>query len=66
MLTLSACQTAVGQNLGLGGLSVSSGARSVLASLWEVSDTGTAPLMIQFYNSFPEDITKAIASKSAG
>ncbi|MBD2176556.1 CHAT domain-containing protein [Pseudanabaena sp. FACHB-1998] len=61
MLTLSACQTAVGQNLGLGGLSVSSGAKSVLASLWEVSDTGTAPLMIQFYNSFPENITKAIA-----
>ena len=61
MLTLSACQTAVGQNLGLGGLAVSSGAKSVLASLWEVSDTGTAPLMIQFYNSFPENITKAIA-----
>ncbi|PZU96162.1 MAG: hypothetical protein DCE90_10485 [Pseudanabaena sp.] len=65
MLTLSACQTAVGQNLGLGGLAISSGAKSVLASLWEVSDSGTAPLMIQFYNSFPENITKAIALQRA-
>ena len=65
MLTLSACQTAVGQNLGLGGLAASSGARSVLASLWEVSDIGTAPLMIEFYNSFPENITKAIALQRA-
>jgi len=65
MLTLSACETAVGQNLGLGGLSISSGARSVLASLWQVSDAGTAPLMIQFYNSFPENITKAIALQRA-
>ncbi len=65
MLTLSACQTSVGQSLGLGGLAVSSGARSVLASLWEVSDIGTAPLMIEFYNSFPDNITKAIALQKA-
>ncbi|MBD2177938.1 CHAT domain-containing protein [Pseudanabaena sp. FACHB-1998] len=65
MLTLSACQTAVGNNLGISGLAVESGARSVLASLWEVSDTGTAPLMISFYNAFPDAVNKAQAMQTA-
>jgi CHAT domain-containing protein len=65
MLTLSACQTAVGNNLGLSGLAVESGAKSVLASLWEVSDAGTAPLMISFYKAFPDAIHKAQAVQQA-
>ena len=65
MLTLSACQTAVGNNLGISGLSVESGAKSVLASLWEVSDAGTAPLMISFYKAFPNAIHKAQAIQQA-
>ena len=65
MLTLSACQTAVGNNLGISGLAVESGAKSVLASLWEVSDAGTAPLMISFYKSFPHAINKAQAMQQA-
>jgi len=65
MLTLSACQTAVGNNLGISGLAVESGAKSVLASLWEVSDAGTAPLMISFYKSFPNAINKAQAMQQA-
>ena len=65
MLTLSACQTAVGNNLGISGLAVESGARSVLASLWEVSDAGTAPLMISFYKSFPDAANKAQAMRQA-
>jgi CHAT domain-containing protein len=65
MLTLSACQTAVGNNLGLGGLSVSSGVRSVLASLWAVSDTGTVPLMLSFYSRFADAPSKAIALQKA-
>jgi CHAT domain-containing protein len=65
MLALSACQTAVGNNLGISGLAVESGARSVLASLWEVSDTGTAPLMISFYKAFPDAVNKAQAMKKA-
>jgi CHAT domain-containing protein len=65
MLTLSACQTAVGNNLGISGLAVESGARSVLASLWEVSDSGTAPLMISFYKAFPEAVNKAQAMQQA-
>lgn len=65
LLTLSACETAVGQNLGLAGLAVDSGAKSVLASLWEVSDAGTAPLMIRFYRSLPNAPSKAIALQEA-
>ena len=41
MLTLSACQTAAGDDrsaLGLAGLAVKVGARSALAALWEVDD----------------------------
>ena len=65
MMTLSACETAVGSNLGISGLAIESGARSVLASLWTVSDAGTAPLMISFYRDFPEAVNKAAALRSA-
>lgn len=65
LLTLSACETAVGQNLGLAGLAVDSGAKSVLASLWNVSDAGTAPLMIRFYQGLPTATSKAIAMQEA-
>jgi len=65
MLTLSACETAVGNNLGISGLAVESGARSILASLWEVSDVGTAPLMISFYKAFPNALSKATALRQA-
>ncbi|MEY3304705.1 MAG: CHAT domain-containing protein [Pseudanabaena sp.] len=65
MLTLSACDTAVGNNLGISGLAVESGARSILASLWAVSDVGTAPLMISFYKAFPNALSKATALRQA-
>ncbi|MCY7333312.1 MAG: CHAT domain-containing protein [Pseudanabaena sp. CAN_BIN31] len=65
MLTLSACETAVGNNLGISGLAVESGARSILASLWKVSDVGTAPLMISFYKAFPNALSKATALRQA-
>jgi len=52
LLILSACQTAVGDTraaLGLAGVSIRAGVRSVLGSLWRVSDASTAELMKQFY-----------------
>ncbi|MEG4109043.1 CHAT domain-containing protein [Microcoleus sp. S13_C5] len=52
LLVLSACNTALGDEeaeLGFAGLAVASGARSALASLWEVSDEGTLGLMTEFY-----------------
>ena len=52
LLVLSACQTAVGDQraaLGLAGVAVRAGARSVLGSLWRVHDASTTELMKQFY-----------------
>jgi len=52
LLTLSACETAIEHSdsgLGLAGLLVNTGARSVLASLWKVDDQASALLMQRFY-----------------
>lgn len=52
LLTLSACQTAIGNDraaLGLAGVALRAGARSVLATLWSVNDEATARLMDDFY-----------------
>ncbi|MEM9770818.1 MAG: CHAT domain-containing protein [Cyanobacteria bacterium P01_D01_bin.73] len=68
LLVLSACQTAFGNTaaeLGFAGLSVQSGAKSVVASLWQVSDTGTLALMSEFYNRLGDIPTKAEALRQA-
>lgn len=52
LLILSACETATGNNqtvLGLAGIAVRSGARSTLATLWQVDDEATAFFMEDFY-----------------
>ena len=52
LLTLSACQTAKGDEraaLGLAGVAVRAGARSTLASLWSIDDQASAFLMVEFY-----------------
>ena len=56
LLTLSACETALGapdatgrEVEGLGTLAQNDGARAVLATLWKVSDPSTAAFMEQFY-----------------
>lgn len=62
LLTLSACQTAEGDDrspLGLSGVALKSGARSVLGSLWPVSDTATQVLLSLFY----ENLNKPGTSK---
>ncbi len=57
LVTLSACETGLGRDLGgegVLGLShafLFSGARSILTSLWQVSDTSTAHWMETFYAS---------------
>ena len=69
MLVLSACQTAAGDNratLGLAGVSVKAGARSTLASLWNVNDKSTAILMGEFYRQLANTkVTKAEALRRA-
>jgi CHAT domain-containing protein len=52
LLTLSACESAAGDDraaLGLAGVALRSGARSALATLWSVNDRATADLVIEFY-----------------
>jgi CHAT domain-containing protein len=52
LLTLSACDTAQGDDraaLGLAGLAIQAGARSALATLWLVADDAAAVLMTEFY-----------------
>ena len=70
LLVLSACQTAVGgeeSELGFAGLALQTGVKSVLASLWSVSDTGTLALMGEFYEQLlrGEDTIKAEALRQA-
>jgi CHAT domain-containing protein len=52
LLTLSACQTAAGDDraaLGLAGIAVKAGARSALATLWFINDQASAELVSEFY-----------------
>ncbi|WP_254175044.1 CHAT domain-containing protein [Planktothrix pseudagardhii] len=68
LLVLSACRTAVGDKnaeLGFAGLAVASGAKSVLASLWYVSDEGTLGLMSEFYHHLDTMGIKAKALQAA-
>lgn len=70
LLVLSACETATGDKraaLGLAGVAVRSGARSTLASLWQVDDKSTSVLMSEFYRQLTQDanLTKAEALRRA-
>lgn len=70
LLVLSACRTAVGDlqaELGLAGLAVQAGVKSVIASFWSVSDGGTLVLMNEFYQqlSQPDVKSKAEALRRA-
>ncbi|MBE9070405.1 CHAT domain-containing protein [Leptolyngbya cf. ectocarpi LEGE 11479] len=68
LLVLSACETAVGDSdaeLGFAGLALRAGVKSAVASLWDVSDTGTLALMSEFYHQIPKTATKAGALRQA-
>jgi len=68
LLTLSACQTAVGDDqaaLGLAGVAIKAGARSALASLWFIEDKATTLLMDEFYRQLTMGHSKAKALQAA-
>ena len=68
LLILSACQTAFGDQraaLGLAGVAVRAGARSVLGSLWSVNDASTAKLMKQFYQQLFQSNTLQLKKAEA-
>lgn len=68
LLVLSSCNTALGNQeaeLGFAGLAAHSGVRSVVATLWSVSDEGTLALMTSFYQQLQTAITKSDALREA-
>lgn len=69
MLVLSACRTAAGDDraaLGLAGVALKAGARSVVAGLWRIDDEASAQLMQAFYRRLQDKTTsKAEALRRA-
>jgi len=69
LLTLSACETAAGDDraaLGLAGVAVRAGARSALATLWTVNDLAAAALISEFYRQLAQpNVSKAEALRRA-
>lgn len=69
LITLTACQTAVGDEraaLGLAGVAIQAGASSALASLWSISDEITPQVVKEFYIGLQQgNITKAKALQQA-
>lgn len=69
LLTLSACETAAGDDraaLGLAGIAVKAGARSALATLWHINDQATSILISDFYDALKSpSSTRASALRHA-
>ena len=69
LLTLSACETASGDDhaaLGLAGVAVKSGARSAVATLWHINDLASSILVGEFYHQLRDStLTRAKALQRA-
>jgi CHAT domain-containing protein len=68
LLTLTACETAVGSDrdaLGIAGIALQAGARSAIASLWQVDDQATAALITDFYQGLRQGLSRAKALQQA-
>jgi CHAT domain-containing protein len=69
LLTLSACDTAEGDDraaMGLAGIAVKAGARSALASLWNINDDASADLVTEFYRGLQDPgVSRAVALQRA-
>jgi len=69
LLTLSACETAVGDDqaaLGLAGVAIKTGARSALATLWFINDQASSILVAEFYRQLRDpSISRAVALQHA-
>ena len=69
LLTLSACETAAGDDraaLGLAGIAIKAGARSALATLWHINDQASSELVAEFYRQLQDpSASRAIALKRA-
>jgi CHAT domain-containing protein len=64
LITLSACETAAGDDraaLGLAGVAIKAGARSALASLWFLDDEASSALVTEFYQQLHDDSVASTA-----
>jgi CHAT domain-containing protein len=64
LITLSACETAAGDDraaLGLAGVAIKAGARSALASLWFLDDQASSQLVTEFYQQLHNDSVASTA-----
>jgi CHAT domain-containing protein len=64
LITLSACETAAGDDraaLGLAGVAIKAGARSALASLWFLDDQASSALVTEFYQQLHDDSVASTA-----
>ena len=69
LLTLSACETAAGDDraaLGLAGVAIKAGARSAVATLWTVNDEAASVLVAEFYQQLHDaSVSRAVALQRA-
>ncbi|MBW4511672.1 MAG: CHAT domain-containing protein [Scytonematopsis contorta HA4267-MV1] len=68
LLALTACETAAGSDrdaLGIAGISLQAGAKSAIASLWQVDDLATADIITKFYQNLRNGTSRAKALQQA-
>lgn len=68
LLTLSACQTSLGNErsvLGLAGIAVRIGIPSVMGSLWSINDDLSVDFVADFYGNYQKGLSKAEALRQA-
>lgn len=69
LLTLSACETATGDErstLGIAGVAVRAGVKSALATLWSINDEATVALIEAFYQELRQpNVSRAVALQKA-
>jgi CHAT domain-containing protein len=69
LLTLSACESAAGDDraaLGLAGIAIKAGARSAVATFWQVHDQVAAELITHFYKELQDPaVSRAVALQRA-
>ncbi len=69
LLTLSACDTAIGDDraaLGLAGVAIKAGARSAIATLWHINDLASSTLIGEFYKQLRNpSVSRALALQRA-
>src|ERR687886_403359 len=68
LIVLSACRTALGDKqaeLGFAGLTIQTGVKTALGSLWYVSDEGSLALMTKFYEELKTASSKSAALRQA-